>query len=168
MRRDQGRHRRNSKGTIAVVAFLSLIATSASAQPCVEQTCPSMRTCAEAYYYFAICGQSRRDADGDGIPCENICGTTKQEMIGRLRAEPWPGHDFAGMLERGSALGLVPNPIGPHAGKPSSEPPSLTCGTKRTCREMTSCGEAKFYMEQCGLKRLDGDGDGIPCNNLCR
>ncbi|MGD9806722.1 MAG: excalibur calcium-binding domain-containing protein [Hyphomicrobiaceae bacterium] len=28
--------------------------------------------------------------------------------------------------------------------------------------------EAKFYLQTCGLKRLDGDGDGIPCNALCR
>jgi endonuclease YncB( thermonuclease family) len=42
------------------------------------------------------------------------------------------------------------------------------CGAKRTCREMASCEEAKFYLTVCGLKRLDGDGNGIPCETLCR
>jgi endonuclease YncB( thermonuclease family) len=42
------------------------------------------------------------------------------------------------------------------------------CGNKRTCREMSSCDEAKFYLSQCGLSRLDGDGDGTPCESLCR
>lgn len=42
------------------------------------------------------------------------------------------------------------------------------CGAKRTCREMASCEEAKFYFDVCGLKRLDGDGNGIPCETLCR
>ena len=42
-----------------------------------------------------------------------------------------------------------------------------TCGNKRYCKEMTSCEEAKFYLSQCGLSRLDGDGDGVPCEKLC-
>ncbi|MCC8988433.1 MAG: excalibur calcium-binding domain-containing protein [Candidatus Contendobacter sp.] len=33
---------------------------------------------------------------------------------------------------------------------------------------MQSCEEAKFYLTACGVKRLDGDGDGIPCAALCR
>lgn len=43
-----------------------------------------------------------------------------------------------------------------------------TCGTKTVCREMSSCEEARFYLAQCGLTRLDGDGDGLPCERLCR
>ena len=42
------------------------------------------------------------------------------------------------------------------------------CGSKRTCGEMESCAEARSYLEKCGLSRLDGDGDGIPCESLCR
>ena len=44
----------------------------------------------------------------------------------------------------------------------------VTCGNKRYCKEMTSCEEAKFYLSQCGLSRLDGDGDGVPCEKLCK
>jgi hypothetical protein len=33
---------------------------------------------------------------------------------------------------------------------------------------MTSCGEARFYFTQGGLARLDGDGDGVPCETICR
>lgn len=43
-----------------------------------------------------------------------------------------------------------------------------TCGAKRYCREMTSCAEAQFYLHQCGLSRLDGDGNGVACDSLCR
>lgn len=45
---------------------------------------------------------------------------------------------------------------------------AMKCGTKRTCREMTSCDEAKFYFSQCGVSRLDGTGNGVPCKVLCR
>jgi hypothetical protein len=42
------------------------------------------------------------------------------------------------------------------------------CAGKRYCNEMIFCEEAKFYLTQCGLSRLDGDGDGVPCDALCR
>ena len=43
----------------------------------------------------------------------------------------------------------------------------LSCGSKGYCREMRSCTEAMFYFEDCGLTRLDGDGDDVPCETLC-
>lgn len=42
------------------------------------------------------------------------------------------------------------------------------CGLKRTCKQMTSCAEAKFYLTKCGVSSLDKDGDGIPCESLCK
>ena len=44
--------------------------------------------------------------------------------------------------------------------------PALTCGSKTTCKQMSSFEEAKFYLTHCGGKRQDGDG--IPCESLCR
>lgn len=49
-----------------------------------------------------------------------------------------------------------------------AQPDDPRCGAKRACREMTSCAEARLYLTQCGLDTLDGDGDGIPCESLCR
>lgn len=43
-----------------------------------------------------------------------------------------------------------------------------TCGTKTKCNEMTSCEEAKFYLGRCGVKSLDSNGDGVPCEGLCK
>ena len=47
-------------------------------------------------------------------------------------------------------------------------PAPPACGTKTLCREMSSCEEARFFLVRCGLTRLDGDGDGVPCESLCR
>jgi endonuclease YncB( thermonuclease family) len=44
----------------------------------------------------------------------------------------------------------------------------ITCGSKTKCSEMTSCEEARRYLERCGETRFDGDGDGVPCRSLCR
>lgn len=41
------------------------------------------------------------------------------------------------------------------------------CGAKRHCSQMVSCDEARYYFSQCGIKRLDRDGNGVPCEALC-
>ena len=44
---------------------------------------------------------------------------------------------------------------------------AVTCAGKHRCGQMGSCVEAKFYLSHCGLKFLDSDGDGMPCESLC-
>jgi hypothetical protein len=39
---------------------------------------------------------------------------------------------------------------------------------KRLCKQMNSCAEAYEVLTACGRVQLDGDGDGIPCENICR
>lgn len=39
--------------------------------------------------------------------------------------------------------------------------------TDRYCGEMTTCTEAMHELLSCGRKELDGDHDGIPCEELC-
>lgn len=58
------------------------------------------------------------------------------------------------------------------AGRPAAAPPAHTsgfsCDGKTTCGQMRSCGEAQYHLLQCGNSRLDRDGDGVPCESLCR
>jgi hypothetical protein len=42
---------------------------------------------------------------------------------------------------------------------------TFSCTGKTSCREMTSCSEATFYLNNCPNVRIDGDGDGIPCED---
>ena len=44
---------------------------------------------------------------------------------------------------------------------------SAACGAKKFCKEMRNCAEAAYYLQHCGLKRLDGDSDGISCESKC-
>ena len=46
--------------------------------------------------------------------------------------------------------------------------PKVRCGTKRYCKEMSSCEEAVAFLRQCGVSAIDGDKDGMPCEKLCR
>lgn len=41
------------------------------------------------------------------------------------------------------------------------------CGGKKYCAQMSSCAEARHYLLRCGLQTLDGNSDGVPCENLC-
>lgn len=44
----------------------------------------------------------------------------------------------------------------------------FSCEDTKYCKEMRSCAEAKFHLNECGESRLDRDGDGVPCENVCR
>jgi phosphatidylserine/phosphatidylglycerophosphate/cardiolipin synthase-like enzyme len=52
--------------------------------------------------------------------------------------------------------------------KPQPAGTALACVGKTRCTEMSSCEEAKFYLNQCGVRSLDRDGDGVPCKSLCK
>ena len=46
---------------------------------------------------------------------------------------------------------------------------TYTCSGKKYCSQMSSCEEATFYMNSCGVSTMDGDGDGVPCERqFCR
>ena len=67
----------------------------------------------------------------------------------------------AGTCERGARRACLYG-SGGQGGSSFPSPTSRTSADKRCCREMSSCAEARFYLEGCGLTRLDGDGAGVP------
>ena len=45
---------------------------------------------------------------------------------------------------------------------------SFRCDGRRYCPQMKSCEEAKYFLANCPGVKMDGDGDGIPCEDqLC-
>lgn len=70
-----------------------------------------------------------------------------------------------------------PNPVPPWDFRHKVTPPTVpavkttnsgfTCAGKRFCKQMISCDEARYYLEVCGIYRLDRDNDGIPCESIC-
>ncbi len=61
-------------------------------------------------------------------------------------------------------LHLDDAPTLPEHRQPSQQP---GCGTKRYCSQMSSCAEARFYLAECGVRSLDQNRDGVPCESLC-
>jgi len=41
----------------------------------------------------------------------------------------------------------------------------FSCDGRTHCFQMTSCAEAKYFIQNCPNTRMDGDGDGIPCES---
>jgi endonuclease YncB( thermonuclease family) len=96
---------------------------------------------------------------------------SQDESLGALEAEA--------RRERRS-LWSEPNPVPPWEWRRGNRtsvvapnhvaafPSSADCGQKQFCREMASCEEAMFYLKKCGVSSLDGNGDGVPCEALCK
>jgi cold shock CspA family protein len=40
---------------------------------------------------------------------------------------------------------------------------SFQCDGRTRCSQMTSCSEAKFFLDHCPNTQMDGDHDGVPC-----
>ena len=43
--------------------------------------------------------------------------------------------------------------------------PTFRCEGKKHCSQMSSCKEAKFYLNNCPGTKMDGDRDGVPCES---
>ncbi len=72
-------------------------------------------------------------------------------------------YTMAGAVLKGISLAVVPAMIGLTRCSPPSAAEEFSCQGKNRCAEMSSCAEARFYLEQCGVKTMDGDNDGVPC-----
>ena len=65
-----------------------------------------------------------------------------------------------------TALCLISSPALAKSKKANAE--QFSCEDTKYCKEMRSCAEAKFHLNECGESRLDRDNDGVPCENVCR
>ena len=53
--------------------------------------------------------------------------------------------------------------------QPSISGSSFMCDGRQHCSQMTSCREAKDFLKNCPDMKMDGDRDGIPCEEqLCK
>jgi hypothetical protein len=53
--------------------------------------------------------------------------------------------------------------VGTPASLAAKAQPEYRCDGRQHCSQMTSYEEAKYFLENCPDTKMDGDGDGIPC-----
>lgn len=65
---------------------------------------------------------------------------------------------------------IDPNPvedrswIKPRDGQPAAVTASpYQCDGRTVCSQMRSCGEAQYFLQHCPGTTMDGDNDGVPC-----
>jgi phosphatidylserine/phosphatidylglycerophosphate/cardiolipin synthase-like enzyme len=95
---------------------------------------------------------------------ENVIVLQDNPVLANVYAQNWRVH-----AEHSVAY------TGPHGrkkdrqvSKPQPGNAGFACGSKTRCSQMTSCAEARFYLNQCGAFSLDKNRDGVPCESLCR
>ena len=54
--------------------------------------------------------------------------------------------------------------VAPHAAPKHLPAPSpYSCDGRTMCSQMNSCAEATYFIKHCPGTQMDGDGDGVPC-----
>ncbi|MFN5046908.1 excalibur calcium-binding domain-containing protein [Roseateles sp.] len=84
----------------------------------------------------------------------------KQQSLEELNAEEW--------RRRAASAATPAKAPAPHTGTPGptilpKETSTYRCDGRRHCSQMSSCAEAKFFLANCPGVEMDGDRDGIPC-----
>ena len=51
---------------------------------------------------------------------------------------------------------------------PTPPKPNFSCDGRQHCSQMRSRAEAEFFTRHCPNTKMDGDRDGIPCENDSR
>lgn len=62
-------------------------------------------------------------------------------------------------------LAVANNNNRPTPQKKPSPSPQFRCDGRTHCSQMTSCAEATFFLRNCPNVKMDGDGDGVPCES---
>lgn len=100
---------------------------------------------------------------------------TKSSLVGTFAlvallmiAGAWGYQRLTGYQHR-QALAAQPAEVqGPAVSAPSTDAPaaaaeSFRCDGRTTCSQMTSCAEATWFINHCPGTQMDGNRDGVPC-----
>ncbi len=70
----------------------------------------------------------------------------------------WYGY---GQYQRRSAVPLAVSV--PVVARPAPDVQQFKCDGRIYCSQMTSCAEATYFLRNCPGTKMDGDNDGVPC-----
>jgi endonuclease YncB( thermonuclease family) len=91
-----------------------------------------------------------------------------------VRDESLLAHETAARNARRGLWGARTAPVPPWDWRRGIRAPvqapsrTFSCAVEKTaCRQMASCEEALHYLRQCGVRTIDGDADGVPCEAVC-
>jgi cold shock CspA family protein len=68
-------------------------------------------------------------------------------------------YGFSRLSDPGAPSVVVPGMLSPS----QSSVQHFRCDGRTSCSQMTSCAEARYFLQHCPGTKMDGDGDGKPC-----
>ena len=97
-------------------------------------------------------------------------GSFGSVLVALLLAAGMGWFGYAHYTERVEAMPSAPqslmNPA--QTAAPEIASPAFQCDGRKHCSQMSSCSEAKLFLRNCPGMEMDGDHDGIPCEQqLC-
>jgi len=91
-------------------------------------------------------------------------------VIALLMFGAWKGYEHY-QAKKLSAMQHEAPPALNFSSKPSPSPSaaSFSCDGRKYCSQMTSCAEATYFLKNCPGVKMDGNNDGVPCEQQwCR
>jgi len=85
-----------------------------------------------------------------------------------IAAAAWGGHQhFNGQADAAPATAMAASTRAAPAAAPAptTATPRFTCDGRQHCSQMRSCEEATYFVRHCPNTKMDGDGDGVPCES---
>ena len=127
---------------------------------------PAHRRSEQAYTQKAEHRSSRRRADSSSG------SSFGSSLIALLLVAGLGWYVYGLYSERALASSRAATPqsaMSPNAtANPPAAPSRYACDGRQHCSQMSSCEEAKFFIRNCPDTKMDGDGDGVPCEQqLC-
>jgi hypothetical protein len=92
-------------------------------------------------------------------------------VLALLAFGAWKGYEHY-QVKRLSAMQSDKQPAALNfSSKPSPSPSTanFSCDGRKYCSQMTSCAEATYFLKNCPGVKMDGNNDGVPCEQQwCR
>jgi hypothetical protein len=99
--------------------------------------------------------QSNEDAKKP--PTVEELNAERQKKLTQEKANP-------AVLKAPARTGVTPETFGNSPGNPPQvQRASFTCDGRIYCSQMTSCAEANYFLSNCPGVKMDGNHDGVPC-----
>jgi hypothetical protein len=95
---------------------------------------------------------------------ENVIVLKDNPALAQRYAQNWRAHAKHSVAYTGPRVHQADS----DRSKPQPGNAGFACGNKTKCSQMISCEEARFYLTRCSVRSLDKDGNGVPCEALCK
>jgi hypothetical protein len=89
-------------------------------------------------------------------------------LIALLAFAAWKGYE-AYQSKKLATNAAQPSAPFARTSNPQAPAANFSCDGRKYCSQMTSCQEATYFLKNCPGVKMDGNNDGVPCEQQwCR